>query len=231
MRNLYTLFLLTATLSQAATVTYNSLASWESAGGGSQNTLGTVMFNSFQSGDDSFYLTGFTFRTVTNSNGMIQYQSPQAFGSLWEGTFLGVQPGSLTITIPSGIYGLSFLIGSNNLNGNVANPVTVTVNNGTSTSVATTPTLSNPATFWGVRSDAPITTIQINALAGNYIFLDSLRWQNTPYVAAPPPTAPDPPTETPEAATAILIGFSLLSLPALKRRFGISSSDPHRLAH
>jgi hypothetical protein len=223
MRTLYTTFLLTATLSQAAIVSYNSLSSWQAAG---PQTAGIIDFSGLAGGQiaSPLILNGFSFSS-TSANNMLAYNPVATFTDLGAGVSLTspANPGGISITLPTAVYAIGFLVGGHNQLALTLNGQTVLDNNG---NAFTANFLPGAPTFIGFRSDSPITNLTIMAVGtGNRVSIDSVVWGGQ---AAPPEP---PPAETPEAATAILIGFSLLSLPALKRRFGISSSDPHRLAH
>jgi hypothetical protein len=70
-----------------------------------------------------------------------------------------------------------------------------------------------PATFWGVTSDTPITTVTFAvqpAPGGSVGFLDNFTY-GTADTQGPPP-------ETPEAATMLLIGSGLVGLAILGRK-------------
>jgi hypothetical protein len=231
MRPIHTLFLLAAVASSAAPVSYTNLANWQAAG---PQDPGFIGFESQAAGQygvgqaaTSFALSGFTFAGIGGN--LIIYNPIQAWSNLGAGVSLTGPQGtgaSISITFPSAVYGIGFLIASSN-----GSDVTVVINgdsvNAISVSAPAVP--PGPGAFWGVRNDVPITTLTLTGASGMRPSIDSVIWGGQ---GAPPP----PPNETPEATTAILIGSALLLLPTLRRRFAISSNSssptaPQQLAH
>ncbi len=230
MRPLHIIFLLTAALSHGAVLTYTSLSTWQTANGGAGNTLGTQTFESLDTGTGypsvilngpSVALGGFEY--VGNSGVLRSYVSGYVWSTLGSGQSLSgpATAGGITINVPAGIYALAFIAGNAGDN----NQIQITVNGSTIPGTFTVNLAPNAApVFIGIReTTTPITSITLAAMGtGNRVNIDNVMWAG--------PNNPPPPNETPEAATAILIGSALLLLPTLRRRFAISAS-PQNFAH
>ena len=224
MRPLHIIFLLTAALSQGAVLTYNSQVSWETANGGAGNTLGTETFESVTTG---FYfpslVLGGSIEYAGGGLGLRAYSSGYVWSTLGTGQSLtgSSSPSGITVNFPTGIYAFAFVA---NIAGD-NNQIQIYVNGSPIVSTFSVNLAPSAApTFIGIReTTTAITSISIAALGTGRVNIDNSMWAG--------PNEP-PPAETPEAATAILIGSALLLLPTLRRRFGVyTSSSSQQLAH
>ena len=220
MRPLHTLFILTAVLSQGATVTLTTLLDWQAAGPQS----GIVDFESTTSGNAaSFVLNGLTFSSTDPGNPWLNV------GNHGIGTGKSLRgPGgtevSLTILLPANVYRLGFgLVNYSPSNPSLSGGVTLLINNVVySTNLATGPVSPGPINFYSISDSIPITSITITSNNFYMPYIDNVVWGSNEA----------PPAETPETSTAILIGTSLLLLPTLRRRFLRSASTTQQqLAH
>jgi hypothetical protein len=222
MRPLHISFLLSMVACQAATVTTTTLAAWQAAGSQS----GIVDFESAPSGNvASFVLSGVTF-AHTDTPASTPWLTVANFAAFSSGRSLRGTAGSdgvgLRIVLPADTYRVGFfLVNYSVSNPTLSGPVTLRVNNVIETSsLATLPVSPGPVSFYSISDSIPITSITITSNNFYVPFIDNFVWGgNEP-----------PPAETPEAATAILIGSALLLLPTLRRRFS-SPSSPQQLAH
>jgi hypothetical protein len=88
----------------------------------------------------------------------------------------------------------------------------------------TVPTNALPnVAFWGVTSDTPISTIDLKLQSAvfngtSHALLDNFKFGTAQAI--------DPPSETPEAATFLLIGSGLIGFVALKKRLSLRASQP-----
>ncbi|BDC50704.1 hypothetical protein F183_A30200 [Bryobacterales bacterium F-183] len=211
MKLLFSGLLLAASLSFGAQITYSDYSGWAAPG-----ALGaTIGFDSIAAQDNS--------QTIT-SNG-VSFTGGGAFLRIYSAAFSpanlnGTQSltgpsGVLNISLPSNIYGVGFLIGT------PASGITIVVNGqsaGTITTVA--PPVSGAATFWGVRSDVAITSIElVSTQAGFRTVIDNVVLADFANLGGGGGNEP-PPGEVPEVSSAVLIGTSLILLP-LARKYAL----------
>lgn len=214
MKTLFSGLLLAASLSFAAPTTYNNYADWAAPG-----SLGvTINFDAIAAQDNSQLIStgGFTFTGTTDEYIRI-YTTAFAQANLNGSRSLTGPTGVLNIALPSDIFGIGFYIGS------PASTVSIFVNGQIpAQSIITTvtpPVSSGTATFWGIRSDVAITSIQLVSSQGGYrTVIDDLQVAGA--VTNGGGGNEPPPSETPEASSAILIGTSLILLP-LARKYAL----------
>lgn len=191
------------TTASGAAVTSSSLAEWLSAG---TSNPGLVAFTGISSNPTSSYgSNGFTFAGSSGNQVIGQPNTPTA-GFYYLGTggvLVGPNaPHSLIITIPASVYGLGLYVGTASGTGQTTR-ATINGNSSAFYDFATQALPTSAPTFWGIRSDVPITSIALSGLVGERIVIDSVRWSDDALVVA---------SETPEGSTLALIGIGLLVL-------------------
>jgi PEP-CTERM motif len=194
--------------------TYSSSASWLAATTGDQEdsltsvvpTGGYEYFNSGYSFTNGVEFIGLSGSTLVADTTSVSF-SWANFGTGEAGFVSGSSSATTTIavTIPTPVtaFGIN-LWGSymGNLSG-----LTYTVS--TLSTPSTVPVASTaPPTFFGVTSDTPFTTVDLQVPAGTgYAVFDNFQW-GTADVESP----------VPEAGTFLLIGTGLLGLAAFRRK-------------
>lgn len=190
-----------------------TLAQWQGFGYTPTSTYDFESAPLFGSAQSTLLLGGYTFTPPASSFVNIGTSAPGRIGS---GQFLFSYGSPLTITL-SGVntFGFGFNLGcylcdsglpATSITATDADGAIFTVNNfavnGTS-----------PAAFFGIASTSYLTSIQIN-YGQSYFALDNLISGG----AAPTGGGPvDPPADTPEAATMILIGTGLAFLARYRK--------------
>lgn len=215
MKKLLSGLLLAASLSFASTLTYTNYSSWAAAGPVSSDTITFANlepyhfydgYRDWPSGLSGAGFYGFSFTSNSALYSFDPISSAFADWNLGSGVFVTTEPAkTLTINVPgTNAYGVGLLLASP-----TAGFFTLSVNGSIVTTNIASTTSATPA-FLGIRSDAPITQIQIShsAATGRVIF-DNVVWGGQ---ATEPP-----PSETPEASSAILIGTSLILLPLARK--------------
>jgi len=198
--------------------TYNSLAGWQTA----ESTTQTIDFSGLP-GSMTFYSSGLTLGGVQ----FIGYSGQTSLGEMdttsWFPGFglsnaafmLMSGPSSdIHIILPAAVTAVGF----NLLTSNGGLPYTINLNDLQSNLLGTYTQATSgapPVAFFGATSDTPIATIDLSlqgpGSGGTYAFVD-----NVSYGTATTQTSDV--SDTPEAATFLLIGSGLVGLGIIRRR-------------
>jgi len=210
----------------ATITTYNSLSAWQAA----ESTVQTVTFTGLPA-SMTFYPTGLTLGDVE----FIGYSGQSALGEMdttsWfpgfglgNAAFMLISgPSSdIHIVLPAAVtaFGLNLLTSNGGL------PYTLNFSDAQSNLLGTYTVATSgapPVAFFGITSDTPVATIDLSlqgaGASGTYAFLDNLSYgtasQQTTQGSDP---GSDQGTDTPEAATFLLLGSGLIGLGVIRRR-------------